>query len=260
MQYYESSVYGEWCKRIYGKDLKQMGMVTMDELELFYREVGLSPESLILDMGCGPGYISDAVAEHFRSRVIGIDIDEGSICHARKTFSDHPKLNFQCSDGNKISFEASSFDLIYFFDTLYFTGSIEKLHILLDKCLTLLKPGGKLAVFWSNHPTSWFGIQEPTAGTTQVGLWGRENNVPVKAVDLTETYRRFWLKAIREIFVMRSELHYEIPETYDTLMDECSRFSKLCAKGDAGDMFRWLYIFTKSCYAATTPHGSREGA
>ncbi len=247
MQYYESSVYGEWCKRIYGKDLKQLGMVTMDELELFYREVDLLPDSHILDMGCGPGYISAAVAEHFRSHVIGIDIDEGVISHARETFSDDLMLNFQCADGNKISYEATSFDLIYFFDTLYFTGSTGNLRTLLDKCLTLLKPGGKLAIFWSNHPTTWFGIQEPNAETTPVGTWGSENNVPVKAVDLTETYRKFWLKAIKEVLAMISELRNEIPETSETLMDECSRFSQLCAKGDAGGMFRWLFIFTKPC-------------
>lgn len=251
MKYYESSVYGEWCKRIYGKDLKQMGMVTMDELELFYREVDLPPESRILDMGCGPGYFAAAVAEHFRSRAMGIDIDEGMISHARRTFFDHPKLEFQCLDGNQIFFEASSFDLIYFFDTLYFAGSIENLNALLDKCLTLLKPGGKLAVFWSNHPTTWFGIQEPTANTTHVGIWGSDNNVSVKAVDLTETYRRFWLKAIKEIVAMTSDLRHEIPETYETLMDECSRFSNLCAKGDTGGMFRWLYVFTKWREGAT---------
>ena len=79
MQYYESPAYGEWCKRIYGKDLKQMGMVTADELGLFYREVDLAPGSHILDIGCGPGYISAAVAEHFSSRVTGVDIDEGAV-------------------------------------------------------------------------------------------------------------------------------------------------------------------------------------
>lgn len=253
MQYYESAVYGEWCKRIYGQDLKQMGMVTMDELELFYRKLDLAPQSHILDMGCGPGYISADVAEHFHSRVTGIDIDQGAISHAKRTFADNPNLNFQCSDGNKISFEASSFDLLYFFDTLYFTGSVEKLDALLDKCFILLKPGGKLAVFWSNHPTIWCGIPEPTADTTHVGIWGHDNNVPVQAVDLTETYRKFWLKAMQETFAMMSELRNEIPETYEILLDECSRFSKLCAKGDAGGMFRWLYIFTKPYYPVTTP-------
>ncbi len=260
MQYYESSVYGEWCRRIYGKDLKQLGMVTMDELELFYREVDLGPDSHILDMGCGPGYISAAVAEHFRSHVTGIDIDDGVISHARKTFSDHLKLNFQCADGNKISFGGSSFDLIYFFDTLYFTGSTEKLHTLLDKCLALLKPGGKLAIFWSNHPATWFGIQKPAADITPVGIWSRDNNVSVKAVDLTETYRRFWLRAVKEVLSMMSELRNEVPETSETLMNECSGYSRLCAQGDSGGMFRWLYIITKPCYTAITPPDSREEA
>jgi SAM-dependent methyltransferase len=247
MQYYESPVYGEWCKRVYGQDLKQMGVVTMAELAVFFREVDVLPDSHILDMGCGPGYLSAAVAEHYHSQVTGIDIDEGVISHARKTFSDHPKLNFQCADGNRISFAISSFDLIYFFDTLYFTGSTEKLHTLLDTCLTLLKPGGKLAIFWSNHPATWFGIQAPAAGTTPVGKWGMDHNVPVKAVDLTEAYRRFWLKAMKEVSAMATELRKEIPETTETLMDECPRYSKLCEKGDAGGMFRWLYIFSRPC-------------
>lgn len=246
MQYYESPIYGEWCKRVYGKDFKQMGMVTLDELELLFRELDVSPESNILDIGCGPGYLSAAVAEHFRSRVTGIDLDKGSISHARRTFFDHPSVNFQRSDGNKLSFAASSFDVIYFFDTLYFTGSIEKLRTLLDTCLILLKPDGKLVVFWSNHPATWFGIQEPTADTTYVGIWGRDNNIPFKSVDLTRAYRMFWPKAMDELVTMTSELRNEIPETYNTLLDECTRFSKLCKKGDTGGMFRWLYIFSPS--------------
>ena len=243
MQYYESPAYGEWCKRIYGKDLKQMGMITAGELELFYREVDLAPGSYILDIGCGPGYISADVAEHFRSHVTGIDIDKGSMTHAKKTFYDNPKLNFQHTNGNEISFKESSFDLVYFFDTLYFTGSTRKLCTLLDKCLIMVKPGGKLAVFWSNHPETWFGIPEPTTYNTQVGRWGIENNIAVKAFDLTEDYRKFWLKAGEEILMMKSELHKETPETYEILKDECFRFSKLSAKGDAGGMFRWLYVF-----------------
>ncbi|MCL2775414.1 MAG: hypothetical protein FWD71_19025 [Oscillospiraceae bacterium] len=33
-KYYESPTYGEWCRRVYGKDLKQLGCVTMEELEI----------------------------------------------------------------------------------------------------------------------------------------------------------------------------------------------------------------------------------
>jgi len=110
IRYYESPAWGEWCRRVYGIDLKQIGAVTKAELELCFREVRLLPGSHILDIGCGAGYISDAVARQYRSFVTGIDIDEYAIAHAKKVFLDRPLLNFQVADGNELSFEASSFD------------------------------------------------------------------------------------------------------------------------------------------------------
>ena len=134
-KYYESPAYGEWCRRVYGKDLKQLGCVTMDELDVLYREIKLPPDSHILDMGCGPGYMSAEIAGHYNSRLTGIDFDENSIIHAKKVFSDSPTLNFIHGDGRIISFEMSTFDLICFCDSLHFTRTNEELHTLLDKCL-----------------------------------------------------------------------------------------------------------------------------
>jgi SAM-dependent methyltransferase len=238
IRYYESPAWGEWCRRVYGSNLKQIGMVTMDELELFFREVNLMPDSHILDMGCGPGYISAEVTEHYSSHITGIDIDELAIAHAKRIFSNNPLLNFQVADGNKVSFEASSLDLIYFFDTLYFTGSAEKLRLLLDKCLIMLKPGGKLVIFWSSQPMDE--MQEPAASNTQVGIWGIDNNVPFKMFDLTESNKEFWRKAMTEILTMESELRREIPETFKQILDEC-----IHAERNVENIFRWLYIFTK---------------
>jgi cyclopropane fatty-acyl-phospholipid synthase-like methyltransferase len=95
IRYYESPAWGEWCKRVYGGDLKQIGMVTMDELALFFREVNVAPDSHILDMGCGPGYLSSAVAGHYSSLVTGIDVDEPAIAHAKMVFSKNPLLDFR---------------------------------------------------------------------------------------------------------------------------------------------------------------------
>lgn len=238
IRYYESPAWGEWCRRVYGIDLKQIGTVTKEELEVFFHEVSLLPDSHILDIGCGPGYISAVVAKHYSSIVTGIDIDECAIAHAKKIFSDSPLLNFQVADGNELSFEASSIDLIYFFDTLYFTGSAEKLRLLLDKCLFMLKTGGKLVIFWSRNPIDE--AREPTFNNTQVGLWGVDNNVPFKAFDLTESNKEFWRKAMTEILTMESELSREIPETFKQVLDEC-----IHAERNVKNIFRWLYIFTK---------------
>ncbi len=245
MQYYESPIYGEWCRRVYGRDLKQLGMVTMDELEVLYREVDLPPDARILDMGCGPGYLSAALAGHFHAHLTGIDIDAAAIAHARSTFSARPELEFQQADGNTVSFDDARFDLITFLDTLYFTGSPEKLCALLERCLAWLTPGGRLAIFWSNHPGSWFGVQAPAAESTPVGCWGRERQVAVKAVDLSEAYRKFWLKAQKETRAMRAALRREIPKTAETLLEECARYSSLCMQGEAGGMARWLYVCTR---------------
>lgn len=238
IRYYESPAWGEWCRRVYGIDLKQMGAVTKEELEVFFHEVSLLPDSHILDIGCGPGYISAEVAKHYISIVTGIDIDEYAIAHAKKIFSGSTLLNFQVADGNELSFGASNFDLIYFFDTLYFTDSAEKLRLLLDKCLFMLKTGRKLVIFWSHNPMDE--AREPAFNKTQVGLWGVDNNVPFKAFDLTKSNKEFWRKAKMEILTMESELCREIPETFKQVLDEC-----IYAERNVENIFRWLYIFTK---------------
>lgn len=238
IRYYESPAWGEWCRRVYGIDLKQAGAVTKEEMELFFHEVDLLSGSHILDIGCGPGYISAAVAKHYSSIVTGIDIDEYAIAHANGVFSDNPLLNFQVADGNELFFDASSFHLIYFFDTLHFTGSAEKLRSLLDKCLFMLKTDGKLVIYWSSNQMEE--AQKPKPKDTQVGLWGVDNNIPFKAIDLAESNKDFWRKAMTEILTMKSELCREIPETFKQVLDEC-----IHAEKNVENIYRWLYIFSK---------------
>lgn len=238
IRYYESPAWGEWCRRVYGIDLKQIGAVTKDELELFFHEVSLLPGSHILDIGCGPGYISASIAKHYNSSVTGIDIDEYAIAHAKKISPDNPLLHYQVADGNKISLEASSFDLICFFDTLYFTATAKKLRSLLDKCLLMLKPCGKLVIFWSSNPMDE--AQKPAFHNTQVGLWGISSNIPFITFDLTESNKEFWRKAKMEILSMEAELRKEIPETYKQVLHEC-----IHAEENEETIFRWLYIFAK---------------
>ena len=238
IRYYESPAWGEWCRRVYGIDLKQIGAVTKNELEVFFNEVSLFPDSHILDIGCGSGYISAFVAKHYDSIVTGIDIDEYVIAHAKKIYSNNPLLNFQVADGIEISYEASSFDLIYFFDTLYFTRSAEKLRMLLDKYFSMLKPDGKLAIFWSSNPMDE--TRKPTFNNTQVGLWGINNNISFKAYDFSESNKEFWRKAMTEMLAMETELRREIPETYKQVLNEC-----IHAEENKENIFRWLYVFAK---------------
>lgn len=55
MNFYENSAYGKWCEKVYGKDLKQSGMVTYDELQLMYEHIDLKKTHIY--------WISDAALE-----------------------------------------------------------------------------------------------------------------------------------------------------------------------------------------------------
>jgi len=251
LNYFKSPAYGELCRRVFGGDMKQIGMVTADELELLYREVSLQPNSHILDVGCAAGYITAAVAEHYKSTATGIDIHEGTIEHAKKAFSDKANLHFHVMDANEMPYEAESFDLICFFDTLYFE-TITKVRSLLDKCFNMLKPNGKLIVFWTNQPANTpygyfetFEMSEPSANNTQVGLWGIDNQLNFKAIDLTETHRMFWIKGLAEYRALEDELKSEMLEEYQLALGEFTNNAALCEKGDAGGFFRWFYVFKK---------------
>ena len=249
MDFYESPAYSELCKRIYGIDLKQMSLVTMSELELFFKEIQLSPGSKILDLGCSAGHFADYISKRYNSHVTGIDITKNRINYAMTNFAGNINLDFQEMDFNELVFEPASFDLVYSFDSMYFTRTVEKIRALLDKCMDILKPGGKLAVFWSTNPSGYnpefYAMTEPYQEYTQVGLWGTLMKIDYWTFDLTTQMREFYIRALRECHILREQLEDEIPEVYKAIENEFSFSADLCAKGDAGGMYRWLYIFLK---------------
>lgn len=247
MKYYESPVFGEWCKRVYGCDMKQQGVLTVYEMEMLFREVELPLHSAILDVGCGAGYITQAIAGHYKSNVIGIDIDNGVIEYAKAAFGGNPALSFLAADVNEISYAPDTFDMICFIDTLYLAVSIDRLRLTLDKYFNMLKPGGKLVVFWTNQPNKRYNIFDmisPSADNTQVGIWAAEHNVPYQSFDLTGANRLFWSRALQECKALECGLKNEVPDYYKTLFDECTHFAGLCEKGDDGGIFRWLYVLS----------------
>ena len=249
MDFYNSPAYGKLCERIHGIDLKQMSMVTLSELELFLKEIQLPPGSKILDLGCSAGYFADYISKHYCSYVTGIDISKSRIDYAKENFADMKNLDFIEMDFSELSFEPSSFDLIYSFDTIYFTQTVEKMRVLMDKCMDILKPGGELAVFWMTNPSGYnpelFELKEPVAQYTPVGMWGLQKTVDGRTFDLTAQAREFYINALKECHNLRKQLEADIPEVYKVIESEFSSNADFCTKGDNGGIFRWLYVFQK---------------
>ena len=113
----------------------------------FLQGMALQGVNAILDVGCGDGKITAAMAQMIpEGAVVGIDISPSMVEVAKKRFSAVKNLQFQVQDAAKIEFR-DQFDLITSFTVMQWV--LEQREAL--QCFErALNPGGKL---WIQMPT-----------------------------------------------------------------------------------------------------------
>lgn len=111
--------------------------------EDFINALNLESASVILDVGCGDGKITAAMARLLPDgEVIGIDISPSMIDFARKAFPHEPNLSFFVQDAAQVDF-CEKFDLITSFTVMQWVLEQEQA---LQGFKRALKPGGKLCI------------------------------------------------------------------------------------------------------------------
>ena len=97
----------------------------------------------VLDAACGEGYGS-ALMARAGAEVLGLDIGEAAMAHARARYAGIPGLRFECADATALdALPDAGFDLILSFETLEHVHAQERM---LDGFARLLAPGGLLLV------------------------------------------------------------------------------------------------------------------
>ena len=97
----------------------------------------------VLDAACGEGY-GAALMAGVASEVLGLDVSEETVAHARQRYSSHSNLRFDVADCTHLDhLPSASFDLITSFETLEHVEAQERM---LDGFARLLKPDGMLLV------------------------------------------------------------------------------------------------------------------
>ena len=94
----------------------------------------------IVDLGCGTGYFSRALASHYRQPVLGLDLAEGMLGHARK--HSPGQLGWVAGDAEALPLRSGSQDLVFSSLALQWCA---QLQMALAEAWRVLRPGGCLA-------------------------------------------------------------------------------------------------------------------
>ena len=142
---YESEIYRAICIETYGQDLGQTSWVTLDESNTIPKLLELTPESNVLEVGCGSGGYALRVAEQVGCRILGVDINANGISTAhelarRKNLDSLARFE-QRDVSKELPYEGASFDAVFANDVLCHIPN--RLHVLRE-LFGMLMPGGRL--------------------------------------------------------------------------------------------------------------------
>lgn len=117
------------------------GTIALEHLHRYLLACQLSAQKAILDIASGEGYGSAMLARN-ASKVIGVDISEQAIAHARKLYKTE-NLEFLVGSCQSIPAEDKSVDLVISFETLEHHAEHDQMMLEIKR---VLKPGGVLFI------------------------------------------------------------------------------------------------------------------
>ncbi len=123
--------------------------------KLLAEKCKISSDMLILDVGCGSGRSDIFLAKQYGCRIVGVDIDAGTLLKAQaKAISNGvgDRVTFRVADANDLPFVDQTFEGAIIQAALIFTNKTKALHTVNQK----IRSGGFLGVIelaWKKQPT-----------------------------------------------------------------------------------------------------------
>ncbi len=209
-----------WGER-YPIEVQPFSSCTRELLHQLLREIAVSHESFIVDLGCGSGGVALWLARESGARVVGIDRKREAVAIAQARIRDwdvHGRVQFQCADSANTGMATNSVDAIVSVDAFPPGPEIDAI---LEECRRILRPGGRLV----------FTARQPPMKTERWGHLGPEWGTILERTGLELlkcTYRAgvsaLWRRVYAEWEAHEEELRAELTdEAVDGLLAEVRR-------------------------------------
>lgn len=235
----ESEAHQAFCDRVYGLDLCQHGLVDQPQLEILLQELNLSPADHVLDLGCGNGFIPGWLARNTRASFIGVDLSPSGIRSAHPLASDtSTRLKFIEGNLNKLELPSEVFSAAISIDTMYY---LDDVVASIKQVQEVLRPGGKLAVFFTQWVMDASEADRLLADGTDLARHLQALELPYTAVDLSDVGYAHWKTKLEVLTEMEAVFEKEGHRwLYDFRYREAHRY----ANWNRELTSRYLYIAT----------------
>ncbi len=200
---------GDWNSEQYLKYENERTQPAIDLANRIYIDV---PKKVI-DIGCGPGNSTQILAQRFpNAYILGIDNSPNMIETAKR---DYPNLDFKtCDAGKDLSMIDNDFDVVFSNACIQW---IPNHNQLLKNMITLLKPGGILAVQTPiNYKEPIHKIIEEVSTSEK---WKSEFSNPRTFYNLTQSEYFDLLSEISSDFYMWETIYFHNLKSHKDIME-----------------------------------------
>ena len=114
--------FNEWARAGRGEGMEK-GHRPVGEQAI--ERMGLVADARVLDVGCGSGWATRAIAEYaVNGEVVGIDISDEMIEVARSTSGSFPNVRFEIASAESLPFRDNEFTHAFSMESLYYYSNV----------------------------------------------------------------------------------------------------------------------------------------